>query len=176
MNNFYRAWHPDESKMYYFNSFAEINNFQFSHGEFDEYRNEHGGCVTFMQSIRAKDKEIFEGDLLKYFGRVGQVEYCQEMTAYCIRINNDRILLKSKVLRDAILIGNIYENDRQKITDWVKEHPNISNRLKNGLLNKSNIKNPPVYMDEIGTYSDFIRIRGLALNAWTEFSEITGFE
>lgn len=109
----FRAWHPDEGNMYYFNCFKEITDWQAD----DFYRadNTDDACVDFMQFTGLHDKngkEIYEGDIVKSFF-VDTDEAGNEIYKYyIIEVKYDEVLCSYKIdkFMNLEVIGNIYEN------------------------------------------------------------------
>lgn len=123
----FRAWHPDEGNMYYFNCFKEITDWQAD----DFYRadNTDDACVDFMQFTGLHDKngkEIYEGDIIEFsydmfignfdtFVAKGKIVF-EEGAFYVEVFENERTtedeayLLYSINLDTIEVIGNIYEN------------------------------------------------------------------
>ena len=117
----FRAWHPDEGNMYYFNCFKEITDWQAD----DFYRadNTDDACVDFMQFTGLHDKngkEIYEGDIVKSF-LVDTDEAGNEIYKYyIIEVKYDEVLCSYKIdkFMNLEVIGNIYENkELQNETD-----------------------------------------------------------
>ena len=123
----FRAWHPDENKMYYFKNFQEIIDWQNG----DPYRldNYEYANVKYMQYTGLKDKngkEIYEGDIVKvklYKGEeekyfIGKVEYfgsnfivdADNNSEYHVYDLDGFGIDYRYNLEDCEVIGNIYDN------------------------------------------------------------------
>jgi uncharacterized phage protein (TIGR01671 family) len=127
----FRAWHPDDWKMYYFNSFLDIVKWQ-GGPCIDSYRSENESdepSVSFMQYTGRKDKngkEIYDGDIIfdLDFKQEKDGAFSLEPRTFIVEFNQATCGLLRKDFKTGFfsghigltmpgeteVIGNIYEN------------------------------------------------------------------
>ena len=75
-----------------------------------------GGYDVIPESVGEytglKDKEIWEGDVAKYYNRIGVIVYDNKRAAYCLYTKPDNVYVQlfNTVAREIEVIGKIYDN------------------------------------------------------------------
>jgi len=134
----FRAYHPDESKMYYFENFEDMGEWS----AYDSYRtiNKDDCLVPWMQYTGRKDKndkEIYDGDILsgikKWVVAWNNINLCYDIIATTEENGFKSIhRMGDYPIGKKYILGNIYENpelagtpelehtgiEGQEIPDW----------------------------------------------------------